>query len=253
MKNILLEENQKILALCSPSNTVYGFDFDGTLAPIVGNPDDARISETTSALLCELNAIATVAIITGRSIEDVQPYLPFTPKYLVGNHGIEGILDEVALKEIQTTMAGLKKLLLTAFEDDFRKYSIVVEDKIYSLSLHYRDATVYEAAKSLVENFMSQLSTYRIVKGKMVLNILPNRGACKGSAFLKILRMENAQQGIFLGDDETDEDVFILKDSKVIGIKVGPVERTHAAYFMEHQTDVNALLEILLKHAKKDF
>ncbi|MBK9217264.1 MAG: hypothetical protein IPL70_01790 [Uliginosibacterium sp.] len=86
---------------------LYAFDFDGTLAPIVANPEQARPSQSVirhMQILCEL---AEVAVVSGRRMEDVRERLGFTPHYLIGNHGIEnddGARDESA-DEIMTALA----------------------------------------------------------------------------------------------------------------------------------------------------
>lgn len=67
------------------------FDFDGTLSPIVAQPDQARLPLGVRRRLLELSKLASVAIITGRSLADIRPRLEFEPDYTVGNHGIEGI------------------------------------------------------------------------------------------------------------------------------------------------------------------
>ncbi len=250
MKEILLEENLKVLKECSSSNTVFGFDYDGTLAPIVDNPNIARMAETTSSLLRELNEIGSVAIITGRSIKDVQRLLPITPKYLIGNHGIEGGVDDEALKEIKVLMRSLKTSLLSKLKAELVEHGIRIEDKMYSLSLHYRNSVSPYFAKKLIENFFKDHTSVRMVSGKMVLNILPNSNNDKGTAFLKILSLENVKWGLFVGDDVTDEDVFSRRDPRVIGIKVGNIENTHASYYIEHQKEINLLLGILIKFIK---
>src|SRR6478672_9112210 len=67
------------------------FDFDGTLAPIVADPDAAGLPAGTAPLLNELLMLAPVAIITGRSLDDIRRRVGFTPDLLIGNHGIEGL------------------------------------------------------------------------------------------------------------------------------------------------------------------
>ena len=69
---------------------LLAFDFDGTLAPIVSRPDDARVPDTLAAMLARLAGLAPVAIVTGRQVDDVRPRLGFTPTYVVGNHGAPG-------------------------------------------------------------------------------------------------------------------------------------------------------------------
>ena len=67
------------------------FDIDGTLAPIVERPDEARLPDAVQDGLAELSRRYDIAVITGRSVEDARRMLSFTPRYVVGNHGIEGL------------------------------------------------------------------------------------------------------------------------------------------------------------------
>src|SRR4051812_41154650 len=69
---------------------LFAFDYDGTLAKIVKKPAEAKLSKQTEALIERLIQIAPVAIISGRSLKDLKSRLRFSPKFLIGNHGIEG-------------------------------------------------------------------------------------------------------------------------------------------------------------------
>ena len=71
--------------------SLLAFDIDGTLAPIVARPWDAHIPDELQVRLAALTATRTVAIITGRAIADAKPMLGFSPRYLIGNHGAEGV------------------------------------------------------------------------------------------------------------------------------------------------------------------
>lgn len=70
--------------------TLFAFDLDGTLAPIVANPEDIRVPDGIRNELARLTESAVVAVITGRSRDYTLPPLGFTTRYLVGNHGTEG-------------------------------------------------------------------------------------------------------------------------------------------------------------------
>ncbi|MBV5340068.1 MAG: trehalose-phosphatase, partial [Deltaproteobacteria bacterium] len=76
--------------------TLYTFDLDGTLAPIVSEPSGIAIPEEVRQCLIQLNRLAPVAVITGRARADALNHLGFTPRFLVGNHGAEGLPDAAA-------------------------------------------------------------------------------------------------------------------------------------------------------------
>src|SRR4051794_19629681 len=68
-----------------------GFDFDGTLAPIVTEPHRAEVPLDVLRRLVELCECTPVAVITGRSLADIRARLDFSPDFVAGNHGLEGV------------------------------------------------------------------------------------------------------------------------------------------------------------------
>ena len=70
-------------------DTLFAFDLDGTLAPIVENYATARVAQPVRATLERLVRLAKVAVITGRSRKDALAILGFEPHLLIGNHGAE--------------------------------------------------------------------------------------------------------------------------------------------------------------------
>src|SRR6186713_659242 len=89
MKHLFTPEGERALQDVMHLRPLLAFDFDGTLAPIVARPDEARVPESVSLGLAELARDLPVAIITGRSVADVRPRLGFAPHYVIGNHGAE--------------------------------------------------------------------------------------------------------------------------------------------------------------------
>lgn len=89
MRHLLSPEGRSALASTLSTAPLLAFDFDGTLAPIVARPDDACIPLAVARRLDRLSALLPLAIITGRTIEDVQGRLSFTPMFIIGNHGAE--------------------------------------------------------------------------------------------------------------------------------------------------------------------
>ena len=71
------------------ARSLLAFDVDGTLAPIVARPWDARIPSELQRRLAAFTSRSTVAIITGRAVADARRMLEFNPAYLIGNHGCE--------------------------------------------------------------------------------------------------------------------------------------------------------------------
>ena len=88
MQHLFSPKGEAALAALLRLQPLMAFDFDGTLAPIVAHPTDARIPP---AVLTRLRALAQrlpVAIVTGRSVADVRARLGFEPHFVIGNHGV---------------------------------------------------------------------------------------------------------------------------------------------------------------------
>jgi trehalose 6-phosphate phosphatase len=93
MISLFTKSSLALLESLSFTNTLFAFDFDGTLAKTVKKPSDAYMNPSTEQLIKRLSELAPVAVISGRSIQDLKQRLRFEPKYIVGNHGIEGAKD----------------------------------------------------------------------------------------------------------------------------------------------------------------
>ena len=142
----------RIAAFLTP-RTLLAFDIDGTLAPIVERPWDARVPAEVQRGLGALAARASVAIITGRAIEDARPMLAFAPRYLVGNHGAEGVpgFEQASAHCARVCRAWLQEL--SGSTEPWRDHSgIVLEDKTYSLTFHFRHAPDPVAAERLLSD-----------------------------------------------------------------------------------------------------
>lgn len=243
MKYILSKANIGALAKVAHSRALLAFDFDGTLAPIVSDRDAAFMRPTTSALLNELCARYPCAIISGRSRSDVEARLcDARVKHVVGNHGAEP-WPKMAELEKETAIA--RELLAVALAS---VPGVDVEDKGYSLAIHYRAAKAKGSARAAIQRAVRKLPvSMRQVGGKMVLNLVPTRAPHKGNALVDLRAAEEAEIALYVGDDVTDEDVFELdQPDRLLGIRVGPSRRSAAQYHLRTQAEVDPLLATLL-------
>ncbi|OFZ52937.1 MAG: trehalose-phosphatase [Bdellovibrionales bacterium RIFOXYC1_FULL_54_43] len=247
MKYLFSRANVRVLESLSLSEALYAFDFDGTLAPIVSEPGRARMSEETESLFMRLSAAVPTAVISGRSLADLRRRIPSGPKYLVGNHGLEGIPGISSVRELEN-ICNTWKCILSPFLDDFRDTGIVLEDKGVSLALHYRASTAKKLAR---ERILDALQTVnhgaKIIPGKLVFNIVPNCGPHKGIALSNLIAHSRAKFGFFVGDDHTDEDVFTTDDRRFVTVRVGMKKDSLAAYYLRRQSQINRLLRHLLR------
>jgi trehalose 6-phosphate phosphatase len=244
MKRLLSRQNAELLAQLAWSRVLVAFDFDGTLAPIVAEPDAAKMRARTRDLLVKVCRRYPSVIISGRSRADVSKRLGGAQvKHVVGNHGLE---PGVGLDEVEKEVALASSLLATALETE---PGIQLEDKRYSLALHYRKARNKRLARAAIQAAVAALPVpMRIVAGKLVANVVPARAPNKGDALLELRDKERADTALYVGDDVTDEDVFELdQPGRLLTVRVGPSRSSAAAYFLRDQAEIDRLLERLVE------
>jgi len=173
---------------------------DGTLAPIVPRPEDARVPPETQAELERLaSRYALVACLSGRTSEDARRIVGVDGLMYVGVHGLE--LDP----EAERWRGALQELVAAAGwpEDE-------TEDKGLTVSLHYRRAADQDAARARLEQIAEQARAAGLDPrfGRKVLEIRPLVEADKGTAVRHLLAEARAGAGLYAGDDTTDLDAF---------------------------------------------
>lgn len=229
------------------------FDFDGTLAPIVKEPERASIPVAVSRRLIALSECAQVAIITGRSVEDIGLRLDFLPDFVVGNHGIEGLPGwEHHAETYRRTCLEWEQRLSTALNDRaIFEAGIWIENKTYSLSVHYRMARDREAAEMhLGKLFMNLLPEAHVIGGKCVFNLLPSKAINKGAALEHLLEASGATSVLYVGDDATDEDVFRLRRDDVLTVRIERSLESAAEFHLHHRLEMVQLLDELINRMK---
>ncbi len=243
MRNLLAPANAPVLAQMAWARVLVAFDFDGTLAPIVADRDSAFMRPITSALFAEVCTLYPCAIISGRSKSDVSARLDnASVKYVIGNHGLE---PGAQLGEFEGEIAQARSLLEKALNG---AGGVDVEDKRYSLALHYRRSRNKRASRKAIQDAVSALPVpMRIVPGKLVVNVIPARAPNKGEALLSLRSLENADTALYVGDDVTDEDVFELdQPGRLLSVRVGESRTSAAAYFLRNQNETDRLLTRLI-------
>ncbi len=249
MKYLLSATGLQILESLSFTRTLYAFDFDGTLAPIVSKPELAQASKESTRLLNELARLATVAIISGRSVADLRTRVSLPGNHLIGNHGLEGLgVRKEAVGKAEASCRdwlGQLKNSWAALDGDA---GVFVEDKTYSLALHYRRSRNKRRAKLELFSLIEKLDPApRLILGKCVMNLLPAGGPHKGVALLETMMKLNLKCAFYIGDDDTDEDVFTLPDSRIISARVGQKKSSQAQFYLKRQSEMNRLLRILIR------
>ena len=223
-------------------------DFDGTLAPLVDRPADARPLPSAAAALialAELPATA-VALVSGRALATLRDYsgMPSTV-HLVGSHGAE--FESGFALEIDETLLATITSELDAIA--VGRHGVTVEPKPASVALHVRNASVVDGDAALAAaRVIGEASGAEMTAGKNVLEFAVI-STDKGEAVDVIRRQSDATTAVFFGDDVTDEKAFRRMVGSDVGVKVGPGE-TRAAYRVDSPEDVAESLSHLLERRR---
>jgi trehalose 6-phosphate phosphatase len=246
VKNILAREQAATLLAFARQRVLLAFDFDGTLAPIVRDPQAATLRARTAKLLADLAKRYPCVVISGRSRSEVMAKVAAIPlRAVCGNHGME---PSPNLRTWRRQTARWYAHLAAALPPIA---GLVIENKGVSLAIHYRQARAHAAVRRLVLAVAGDLRGIRIVEGKRVVNVLPAGAPDKGTALIALRKRLRCQSAIYVGDDDNDEDVFALaKQEPLLGIRVGRSRRSQAKYFVPTQSAVDRLLGVLAE-AKK--
>jgi trehalose 6-phosphate phosphatase len=234
------------------SETAVLLDIDGTLLDLMPTPREVWVppglAKTLRRLLVKTNG--ALALVSGRSLNDID--LIFAPDVFpaVGGHGAEMRIDldseSVAAhappmdRELKRRLAAIAKL----------SPGILLEDKGYSLALHYRLAPHAEkaiyAAVSLIRADLPN-APIEVLPGKCVCEI-KHSGFTKASGVRELMTREpfKGRRPFFIGDDVTDETVFaIMPDMDGLAFSVGRRAKGVAGHF-DAPSDVREFLTHLL-------
>ena len=232
-------------------------DFDGTLASIVPRPDDAWLLPSTRDLLKLLSRRVPVAIVSGRSLRDLRSRIGLKGVTYVGNHGLEvaGQNLRFKMKDAAHWRAFLIKIGRQLDEDLGKIPGILLENKGYTLSVHYRLAGG-QARQKARRLFAKRLQPYqvrnlvRLRRGKAVWEVRPPVLWDKGTAVRWVLKQPGfrGRWPLFIGDDETDKDVFRAIWNYGIGIFVGASQENGTAHYrLKDPIKVHGFLKWLLR------
>ncbi len=247
MDYLLTETGRSELGALRKGRSLYAFDFDGTLAKIVREHHAARLSRPIRFWLEELAKRVPTAIISGRSVEDLRSRVGTAVPHLIGNHGSEGPhTRQEDIQQVRETSSGWLQLITGRFQDELTRSGVAVENKSYSLSFHYRTVDQRDEARALISRIVAELSPPpRIVLGKSVVNVMPPTASHKGTAVLEYMRRLDCGTALYVGDDETDEDVFALRDHRILTVRVGKKKGSAARYFLKRQAEIAEVLRLL--------
>jgi len=206
----------------------FFLDIDGTLLEFAASPQEVRVEAELLELLGRLRAAAggAIALVSGRSVEDIDKL--FAPLVLpaAGQHGTERRSAAGTVRRHPPPIEGLGRAAADLVRLTAAHTGLVLENKGMTLALHYRQAP---SLRALAESEMRAVSAalgdaFELQSGKFVVEIKPS-GKDKGSAIAEFAAEAPfaGRRPVFIGDDLTDEPGFELVN-RMGGhsLKVGP-------------------------------
>jgi trehalose 6-phosphate phosphatase len=251
-----LRENLYVLVeqLVASDGLFVALDFDGTLAAIEREPDEAAIPDATREAIVRLatEPNVEVAVVSGRELADVRERVGLPELSYAGNHGLEIHTDEyVVHPEARRAEAAVAEAC-ERLEDRLTDVEgAIVENKGVSATVHSRlvaDGAV-PAVREAVESAVADDDDLRLTTGKDVLEIRPavewDKGAAVRQLTDELVPDSETWLPVYVGDDTTDEAAFAVLEAHGIAVKVGEDPDTRAAYRVADPEGVRAVLSWL--------
>ncbi|CAI0413719.1 unnamed protein product [Linum tenue] len=256
-------------------------DYDGTLSPIVDDPDQALMSEEMRSAVRNVAKYFPTAIISGRSRDKVYELVGLRELYYAGSHGmdimgptiqtvptdhhlnscVESTTDQQG-KEVnlfqpaREFISMIDEVFRTLVENTKDIKGSKVENHKFCTSVHYRnvDEKNWPTIAQRVHDILKDYPRLRLTHGRKVLEVRPEIEWDKGKAvefLLESLDLSDVENvlPIYIGDDRTDEDAFkVLRQGKRgYGILVSSVAKESSAFYsLRDPTEVMRFLNSLV-------
>lgn len=216
----------------APGRSALLLDFDGTLAPIVPRPEDARLIAGAAPLLPRLrDRLGLLAFVSGRGLADLVERVAVDGCGYAGNHGMELQRPggEAALAtDAVPWRAAIQDFLRSLNADGPGTRGLAVEDKGATVSVHWRRAPQPATAETwLRERWAPRAGALglRVTWGRMVMEVRPPVHIDKGTAVAALLDGSGCDAAVYVGDDRTDADAWRalheMRDAGVLTMGAG--------------------------------
>ena len=204
-------------------------DFDGTLSPVVGDPSRARLVEGAADALAALaRRLAVVAVVTGRAATDARHMTGVRGLLIAGNHGTEWLEPDADDPDASPQAAAVRERLERVLERVPELEGVIVEDKVISATVHYRNAGDPDGARRAILDALGDVSSEGLERrpGRMSVEIRAPELGDKGSAVRAIIERFGLRGAVVMGDDITDLDMFravgeLRADGRIDGVIIG--------------------------------
>ncbi|KAM0023713.1 putative trehalose-phosphatase [Helianthus debilis subsp. tardiflorus] len=264
---------EQIVNNASGKRIALFLDYDGTLSPIVDNPDHAFMSNVMRAAVRNVAKYVPTAIISGRSREKVHKFVGLKELYYAGSHGMDimgpvqpptghstEVIEGNLYQPASEFLPMINEVFVSLVEITKNIEGAKVEDNKFCVSVHYRnvDEKNWKTVAECVDDTLKNYPRLRLTHGRMVLEIRPVLEWNKGKAvefLLESLGLSNCDDvlPIYVGDDRTDEDAFkfLREGGRGYGILVTPAPKESSAYYSLRDTsEVMEFINLLAMHKK---
>ncbi|KAK7351016.1 hypothetical protein VNO77_10138 [Canavalia gladiata] len=279
-----LNSFDRMMKAASGKRIVVFLDYDGTLSPIVNDPDRAFMSDEMRAAVYEVATYFPTAIISGRSRDKVKDFVKLNNLYYAGSHGMDIMAPSMPVRssdgkrcDIACNTDGTEvpfqpaKKFLPAIREILRKLEnevkeiqgAMIEDNGFCISVHFRRVQDkdYDVLEEKVKSVLEKNPQFCLTDGKKVMEIRPSIKWNKGNAveyFLDTLGLSSCSDilPVYIGDDRTDEDAFkvIQRRGQGYPIIVSSIPReTNALYSLRDPSEVLTFLSRLAKWRKTSY
>ncbi|KAM0847386.1 hypothetical protein ACQ4PT_055043 [Festuca glaucescens] len=250
-----LEWFEAVVAAAKGKQIVMFLDYDGTLSPIVEDPDSAVMTEDMRDAVRRVAQHFPTAIVSGRCRDKVFNFVKLEELYYAGSHGMDikgpttvsnhkAMADEVLCQPATEFLPVIQEVYETLMTKMESIPGAMVENNKFCLSVHFRcvDEEEWDALGEEVRSVLEGYPDLRLTKGRKVLEIRPSIKWDKGNALEFLLEsLGYAGRGdvfpIYIGDDRTDEDAFkVLRNmGQGIGILVTKFPKETTASYCLHE------------------
>ncbi|KAL9409851.1 hypothetical protein AB3S75_048138 [Citrus x aurantiifolia] len=248
-------------------------DYDGTLSPIVDDPDRAFMSDEMRAAVREVAKYFPTAIVSGRSREKVKEFVELSNVYYAGSHGMdiqapprpvkacEGKHhtlvpgkkgNEVLFQPAKKFLPAIQEIIKELEEETKKIQGARIEDNRFCISVHFRQVREedYNMLQEKVKAVMRNYPDFDLSEGKKVMEIRPSIEWDKGHALeylLDTLGLSNPNDvlPLYIGDDRTDEDAFKVIKCRGQGYPIivsSTPKETKASYSLNDPSEVLTFL-----------
>ncbi|XP_074281711.1 putative trehalose-phosphate phosphatase D [Silene latifolia] len=250
---------EEIMSIAEGKKIVVFLDYDGTLSPIVEDPELAFMSDTMRSAVREVASYFPTAIISGRSRNKVYDFVQLDNVYYAGSHGMDIMTrrqksgdrkgnEAIIFQPAKEFLPEIQKIYKELEEEVKEIEGVTVEDNRFCISVHFRRANEkdYPLVEERVEVVLARHSRFRLTRGRKVLEIRPCISWNKGNAVEYLLETLGLSESndvvpIYIGDDTTDEDAFKVIHNRGHGFPIlvsKKPKETKASYSLHDPSQV---------------